>query len=218
MEMKPRILIVDDEADLVSNLRDIMGDKGYNVEVAYDGKGGIDRCHENKIDVALVDVKLPDISGNDVALKIAELSPGTECILMTAHASLESAVHAVKQKSVVAYELKPLDIDHVATLINEIFKRKRAEEALAESERRYREMAELMPDMIYELDISLNVTYANRAAFGILGYTEDELISGINLSEIIIPQDVQRAKAAFHRRMQGDFPRTGRIDALPLTL
>jgi len=205
MEIKPRIIIIDDEADLVANIVDIMEDRGYEVEVAYDGKSGITICNEKKIDVALIDIKLPDMLGNDVAAKIADLSPMTECILITGYASLESAVNAVKQNGVAAYELKPLEIDRIIALINEIFKRKQAEKALAESEKRFRDMAALIPDIIYELDTSLNLTYVNCAFFNVFGYTENELIPGINLSEIIFDQDFERAKAALQRRKTGIF-------------
>ena len=136
METRPNIIIIDDERDLVSNLTDIMIED-YNVEYAFDGSSGISMCHEKAYDLAFIDIKLPDMLGNDIVTKLSEISPETECILITAYASLESAVEAVKQEKVAAYEIKPLNMDHILLLVREIFKRKMAEKAQRESEALY---------------------------------------------------------------------------------
>jgi len=126
--IKPQIIIVDDEKNLARNLRDIMSEEGYPVDLAHDGKTGINMCQEKTFDLALIDIKLPDMTGNDVAKKIVELSPDTECILITGYASLESAVDAVNLNGVIAYEIKPLDMDRMMTLIREMGRRRQLEE------------------------------------------------------------------------------------------
>ena len=95
MSITPGIIIIDDEEGLATSLEDIMTEEGYDVESAFDGQSGLALCREKKFDVAIVDIKLPDMSGNQVAKNIAEFSPWTECILITGNASLESAVEAV---------------------------------------------------------------------------------------------------------------------------
>ena len=127
MDNKPRIIIIDDEVDLVINLRDIMKKKGFVVDTAYDGKSGIELCRKKTSDIAFIDIKLPDISGIDDARRIVKLSPGTECIFMTAYASLETATKAVKQNGVIAYEIKPLNIDNTLAFVNEVLKRRQME-------------------------------------------------------------------------------------------
>ncbi len=194
MKRSPRIIIIDDEVDLAENLRDIFEEEGYRVVVAYDGKNGVAFCGETMFELAFIDIKLPDMAGNEVAKKIVDLSPETECILITAHASLESAVEAVKQRGVIGYEIKPLDMDRVLTFVKEIFRRRRAEKAHVESEKRYREIAELLPDMIYELDTSLRLKYANRAFFDLLGYTEVDFLKGITLFDLVADKDFQKVQ------------------------
>lgn len=62
-------------------------------------------------------------------------------------------------------------------------------EALAKSEARFRDMAELLPDMIYEMDTALNINYANRAAFETFGYSQKEFAEGINVSQLLVAED-----------------------------
>ena len=136
MKVKPKIIIIDDEVDLAQNLRDIMKEEDYQVVATYDGKTGIALCSENRFDVALIDIMLPDIPGIDVARRIVEVSPKTGCILITANASLEIAVDAIKQEGVVALELKPLNIEHILQIVSDVIKQKEAEEFSCESEGR----------------------------------------------------------------------------------
>ncbi|MDY6968091.1 MAG: response regulator [Spirochaetota bacterium] len=159
---KPKVIIIDDEKDLVENLKDIM-EEDYSIEIAYDGRSGIDKCRDNTFDLAYVDIKLPDIPGNEVARRIVELSPKTDCVLITAYASIESAVDAVKQYGVVAYEIKPLDMDHVLTLSREIMRRKRLENSLSESENLYAALFQHNPIQTVVVDKEGRVIALNRA-------------------------------------------------------
>jgi FixJ family two-component response regulator len=130
MEIKARILVVDDNYDLCESIKDVLGENDYHVECAANGKDGIELTRNNKYDIALIGVKLPDISGNEVVEKIAEVSPSAEFIYMTGHATINSAIEAVKQERVVSYETKPLDPNHLLALINQIAERKKAEKRL----------------------------------------------------------------------------------------
>ena len=130
MEIKARILVVDDNYVLGASIKDILEENDYLAECAANGKEAIELARNNKYDIALIDIKLPDISGNEVVEKIAEISPSTDFIYMTGHASINSAIEAVKQKNVVAYETKPLNLDHLLPFINQVVKRKQSEEEL----------------------------------------------------------------------------------------
>jgi len=81
MERKPKIIIVDDSVDLVSNLRDILEEAGYNVADANDGQTALTLCRERVFDLGLIDIELPDISGEKLIEKLVELSPGDYCIV-----------------------------------------------------------------------------------------------------------------------------------------
>lgn len=83
--------------------------------------------------------------------------------------------------------------------IREITERKKVLEALNESERRFRELTDLLPQIIYETDMTGTVTYANRIAFEVFGYTEEDLERGINALTMIAPEDRERAGSALQQ-------------------
>ncbi len=144
MEGKYGILIVDDNVDLAEGLRDILEIEGYDVTIGHNGQDALAICRQKNFSLALVDMKLPDIPGTDLIDKLAGISPAMEYIVITGHASLDSAIDAVKRESVVSYEIKPLDIGRLLTVIRQFFERKKTEEMLRESEERYRSLFDNM--------------------------------------------------------------------------
>ncbi len=80
------------------------------------------------------------------------------------------------------------------SLLGNIIERHRAEEALRETERRFREMTDLLPDIVYETDTSLRVTYANQAAFDALGYTLEDVAAGIRVTDLLSDQQAVEAE------------------------
>ena len=84
---------------------------------------------------------------------------------------------------------------------------KRAEEALRESEERFRNMSNLLPQTVFETDEKGDFTFVNRQGFEMFGYSEADVTAGINVLETIIPQDRDRAVENISRRIRGeDFP------------
>ncbi len=92
----------------------------------------------------------------------------------------------------------------VQILSEEITDRKTSEAALRESERRFRELSELLPEVIYECDLTGRVTFANRIAFGRFGYTEDDLERGVNVLQMIAPRDRDRVAENIRRILNGE--------------
>jgi signal transduction histidine kinase len=135
METNATILVVDDNKGLCEGVKEYLEQEGYAVECANNGKDAIALLRNNKYDIALVDIKLPDIHGTDLVKKLADISPSTDFIHITAHATLDTAIEAVRQEQVVSYETKPLDMDHLLAILRQIMKRKRMEVALLQSEK-----------------------------------------------------------------------------------
>ncbi|HMD13753.1 MAG TPA: response regulator [Bacteroidota bacterium] len=91
---KARILIVDDEDDLRTLLRHILTAQGYQVTAASDGEEAIELIKQQKFDVALLDIQMPNINGIQVLKYIKEHSPQTQSVMLTGYADLKHAMEA----------------------------------------------------------------------------------------------------------------------------
>ena len=89
-------------------------------------------------------------------------------------------------------------------VITEITERKRMEEALRESETRFRELADLLPQSVFELDLKGNFTYCNRCGFETFGYTREDLEKGVNALQLYIPEERERVEQNIRKRLTGD--------------
>lgn len=94
--VKPKILLVDDEDVARESLTDILRLKGYNVASVSNGQAAIDYVQRTHVDLMLVDLRMPGLSGLDVVKVINQVSPDTEVIMLTAYPSVDSAVNALR--------------------------------------------------------------------------------------------------------------------------
>ncbi len=97
MSVPPKILIVDDEPNIRLFLKDILSQDGYEIDTAESGEVAVEHIEAQHFDLALVDLKLPGIDGIDVLKTARQKSVETVIIVLTAHASLESAIEALRQ-------------------------------------------------------------------------------------------------------------------------
>jgi PAS domain S-box-containing protein len=79
----------------------------------------------------------------------------------------------------------------------------RIERALRDSEERFKELADLLPQGVYEVDMEGTLTYANRRALELFGYLKEDLEKGLNVIDMLIPEDRERAAAAMGKVMMG---------------
>ena len=89
--------------------------------------------------------------------------------------------------------------------IRDISEKKTMESAIRESERRFKELSELLPEVIFETDIDLKVIFANKKAFSLYGYSEQDFAMGINALSLFAPGDRARVEAASRKRISGEF-------------
>ncbi len=114
--MKPQILVIDDEKTLRHFLRLHLQEQGYHVTEAASGKTALSLIENNKFDVALVDLRLTDMDGLDIVRHLRQVTPKTSVIILTAYASLDSAIEALRQGA-HDYLSKPFDTDELLTSV-----------------------------------------------------------------------------------------------------
>jgi diguanylate cyclase (GGDEF)-like protein/PAS domain S-box-containing protein len=166
---KAVILIIDDDPSLRKTLADIFRVKGYEVLAAGSGAEGLALLGQQSINLALIDLGLPDISGLDVLERLKASSPATEAIVLTGQATVASAIEAASQGA-YSYMLKPYDMDLLLLHIRRALEKQRTEEVL-----RLRQRAiEASSNGITIVDITLPdkpIVYVNPAFEQITGYT-----------------------------------------------
>ncbi|MFN2111295.1 MAG: PAS domain S-box protein, partial [Anaerolineae bacterium] len=101
--------------------------------------------------------------------------------------------------------------DGLATqgILRDISGRKRMEQALRESEERFHELADLLPQVVSETDIHGNLVYANRMAFELFGYTPQDLEQGLNIFQMLAPEEHERAVHTFQEVITGSMAKSG---------
>ncbi len=117
MTQKPRILVVDDEAVVRDSLRDWFTEDGYPVEAAADGYEAVKKMQEGPFDILLLDIKMPGMDGMELQRKVKEIDPSAVIIIMTAYASVDTAVQALKEGA-YDYITKPFDPDDLQNTVN----------------------------------------------------------------------------------------------------
>ncbi len=132
-----RILIVDDEEDLRLGLCETLQQEGYQVEAAGDGWAALDKVRAAAFDLALVDLKMPGPDGMIVLDAIKQVSPETLVVVITGHATVESAVAAMKLGA-YDYLSKPFKLEQVRLVVRRAAEQKR----LADENRRLRQEVE----------------------------------------------------------------------------
>jgi DNA-binding response OmpR family regulator len=117
-DSRARLLIVDDEANLRAGLRDLLSLMGYQVKEAASGHEALELLKSQPYDLMVLDMRMPGMDGIEVMHRARQMRPDLSIIVLTAHASLESAIAAVKSDA-ADYMLKPFNIDDLAATISQ---------------------------------------------------------------------------------------------------
>ena len=128
---KSRILIVDDDENIRKVLQTILEDEGYFVETADTAKKGIERSEKSFYNLALIDVRLPDMEGIELLSKLRGTKPKMRKIIVTGYPTLQNAVSAVN-KGADAYVVKPFDVEKILQTIREQLKKQEEEKSFSE--------------------------------------------------------------------------------------
>jgi DNA-binding NtrC family response regulator len=132
-----RMMLVDDEERFLSTTKKLLARKGYDVLTASNGAQALETLATQTIHVVILDVKMPGMDGVSILKEIKKRFPLVEVIMLTGHATVESAVDGLKSGA-TDYLMKPADIDELVSKAEEAFsKRKVLEEKIRVAQRRH---------------------------------------------------------------------------------
>ncbi len=141
--MRPyKILIVDDELSVRASLEEWFTEDGFQVVTAESAEDALMKMHSGPYDLILLDIKMPGMDGITLQGKIKEIDPNAMIIIITAYASVDTAVKALKQGA-FDYITKPFDPDDLSNLVNNALKQKH----LSDENQRLREKISELSDV-----------------------------------------------------------------------
>ncbi len=156
MNKNARILVVDDDENIRKVEVAILEDQSYTVESVGTAKEAIEKSRRKFYNVALIDIRLPDMEGIELLTKFRETTPKIRKIIVTGYPTLQNAVDAVN-KGADAYIVKPFDVEKVLKTIQQQLSKQ-------EEERRFSQdkVAEFIEARVRELDLEKEVPQKHR--------------------------------------------------------
>lgn len=155
MAEKSKILVIDDEKRMCDSIKVLLSNIGYDVDIAENGKVGIDKLKAGQYDLVITDLMMPELDGFAVMKYIKENCPGTLVIVITGYASVESAVRAIRSGA-YDYILKPFDFEIIKISVERAWDKLKLEKEL-EQTRKLAQVAERAISLNKEINDPLAV-------------------------------------------------------------
>jgi len=156
MNKSARILVVDDDENIRKVEVAILEDEGYTVESVGTAKEAIEKSKRKCYNVALIDIRLPDMEGIELLTKFRETTPKMRKIIVTGYPTLQNAVDAVN-KGADGYIVKPFDVEKVLKTIEKQLHKQREEKRYSQDK-----VAEFIEARVRELDLEKEVPQKHR--------------------------------------------------------
>jgi signal transduction histidine kinase len=200
MPAPPKILVTDDEVNTLKTLSANLEDMGYRVATASKGQEALELIRKRGFNIVIADIKLPDISGLEILETAKELNPETAVIMITGHASLETAVDAINEGA-YAYILKPVTMSDLETTLNNALREQRL---LSEN----RELVESLQQSNKSLEeANRALEQVSQAKSDFTARMSHELRTPLNsiigFSEVLLSQKMSPADRATHQEFLG---------------
>lgn len=192
-EHLPRtLLLVDDEANIISSLKRLLRADGYQIMTASSGQQGLDILAQHNIDVIVSDQRMPGMTGVEFLRKAKEIRPDSVRIVLSGYTELDSVVSAVNEGAIYKFLMKPWDDAQLRGHVDEAFRRKEmadenrrltlevstANFELAAANRRLEEVLKQQQLQISRDEVSLDVVreILQHVPVPVLGLDEDDFI------------------------------------------
>jgi len=121
-DIKGKVLIVDDASDTLEIIQKLLHYEGYDVITASTGEEGVKKVKEEKPEVVLMDISLPGIDGNEALRKIRKINPIQCVIMLTAYATVDNAIQALKEGA-SDFIKKPFENEHLVHIVNQFLEK-----------------------------------------------------------------------------------------------
>ena len=170
------VLVVDDEFAICRMVSKVLQGEGFEPVVATRPEEALSVSKTRNFRLAFVDIKLPEMSGFDLAVKLKENRPLMEIVFMTGYGTLDSAVRAIK---VGAYDFlrKPFNISELKLCVKRFQERETLKEQVRLAERHYFHLVQHIPLLIFVMRKDLQLEFVNNACSVMLGYSSDEAVN-----------------------------------------
>ena len=147
-----RILVVDDDENIRKVLTTILEDEEYAVEQAETAQKAIEMTKRKVYNLALIDIRLPDMEGIELLTRMKDTTPKMRKIIITGYPTLQNAIEAVN-RGADAYIMKPFDMDKVLTTIKEQLRKQKEEQKYSQEK-----VAEFIETRVRELEVEKEVS------------------------------------------------------------
>ncbi|MCH8287976.1 MAG: response regulator [Candidatus Marinimicrobia bacterium] len=198
-----RVIIIDDEVEVVSSLVDLLKSSGIEVEGETDSEKFIKRLDEEHFDVIVTDFKMPRVSGLDIARKVNKERYESDVIIITGYGTMDLAIQSLKQ-NVYDFILKPFKYEELIHTIELAFERRRLineiKQLSIEREKHLKELSTL-----YDIN-DIVVNSSSRDA--VLSFAKDTLSIGIGINSAGILLNSNGSNIYTPARGVGDFEKT----------
>ena len=205
---RARILLVDDEQRIRDAVRELIGKPGREILTCGNGQDALRVLATQPIDLALLDIRLPDMTGLDIMERMRQQGLSVRVIVVSADDQVDSAISALRYGA-YEYVRKPFEPAALRRTVDNALEQLRLQREnvgirsrLEQSEKLHRYLIDQSPDLIYTLDQAGRFTFVNERFNRLLGFVREELI-GSHYSAIVHRDDVKRAEYAFNERRTG---------------
>jgi PAS domain S-box-containing protein len=207
------ILVIDDNENLCRSLELVLDNKGYSTKSACTGVEALEKVDKEEFDIALLDMRLPDIKGTELLKELSRKNPKMDVIVITGHATVDDAVESLTSTA-TDYMIKPLDMENVLNTVAGIFEKKRlvrekreTEEALRSSEQRFRSLVDSLHDIVFIIDDEDRYADYICSDSHLLYLAPSEFLNK-HISEVLPPEVSKEFTAAIQRVRETEQPET----------
>ncbi len=210
-EARARILVIEDDARFAQSLVSLLANAGWTAEVCATGGAGLGRLAVEPYDLVLVDIHLPDMSGQEVVQTLRDKGDRLPVIVVSGATQIDAAIQALRLGA-ADFIRKPIEPEFLLHRIRGILKQrwlereyKSFQHLVSQSERLHRFLVDHSPDIIFTLDPEGCITFINERVGDTLGLNRQDLL-GRRLEELVHPDERERVRFLLRERRRGQLP------------